>query len=52
MLESFELQRERMQGVTIVTYDELFGRLGRLVALLEGENVPLGQLVSPSQESH
>ena len=34
--ESFELQRERLQGVTVVTYDELFGRLSRLVTLLEG----------------
>jgi hypothetical protein len=25
--ESFELQRERLQGVTIITYDELFGKL-------------------------
>jgi len=25
--ESFELQRERLQGVTILTYDELFARL-------------------------
>ena len=36
MKESFELQRERMQGVTIVTYDELFLRLERLISLLEG----------------
>jgi hypothetical protein len=35
MKENFELQRERMQGVTIFTYDELFLRLERLVALLE-----------------
>lgn len=35
MKENFELQRERMQGVTIITYDELFVRLERLVALLE-----------------
>jgi hypothetical protein len=35
--ESFELQRERLQGVTIITYDELFRRLGRIVTLLEGE---------------
>jgi hypothetical protein len=25
--ESFELQRERLQGVTVITYDELFGKL-------------------------
>lgn len=35
MRESFELQRERLQGVMIITYDELFGRLERLVDLLE-----------------
>ena len=35
MKENFELQRERMQGVTIITYDELFLRLERLVTLLE-----------------
>jgi len=35
--ESFELQRERLQGVTVITYDELFRRLERLVALIEGE---------------
>jgi len=40
MRENFELQRERMQGVTIVTYDELFRRLERLVALLEGTDGP------------
>jgi Domain of unknown function (DUF4263) len=33
--ESFELLRERIQGVTLITYDELFHRLHRLVALLE-----------------
>ncbi len=37
--ESFELQRERLQGVTVVTYDELFTRLQRLVDLLEGGGV-------------
>jgi len=36
MRESFELQRDRLQGVTIITYDELFGRVGRIIALLEG----------------
>jgi len=35
MRENFELQRERIQGVTIVTYDELFRRLENLVSLLE-----------------
>lgn len=34
--ESFELQRERLQGVTVVTYDELFRKLERLITLLEG----------------
>jgi hypothetical protein len=35
MKESFELQRERMHGVTVLTFDELFLRLQRLVSLLE-----------------
>jgi hypothetical protein len=35
MRENFELQRERMHGVTIITYDELFTRLQRLISLLE-----------------
>jgi hypothetical protein len=35
--ESFELQRERLQGVTIITYDELFRRLDYIIALLELE---------------
>jgi Shedu protein SduA, N-terminal/Shedu protein SduA, C-terminal len=34
--ENFELQRERVRGVTIITFDELFERLLRLVTLLEG----------------
>jgi hypothetical protein len=34
--ESFELQRERLQGVTVLTYDELFRRVERLLDLLEG----------------
>jgi len=33
--ENFELQRERLQGVTIITYDELFRRLENIVTLLE-----------------
>lgn len=36
MREAFELQRERLSGVTVVTYDELFLRLKRFLALLEG----------------
>jgi hypothetical protein len=36
MRESFELQRDRLQGVTILGYDELFNRLQSTVALLEG----------------
>lgn len=36
MRESFELQRERIHGLTIITYDELFKRLARLVELGEG----------------
>jgi len=35
--ESFELQRERLQDVTILAYDELFRRLSRIVTLLEAE---------------
>lgn len=35
MKENFELQRERARGVTIMTYDELFLRLRKLVNLLE-----------------
>lgn len=38
MRESFEMQRERLQGVAIITYDELFRRLERLVILLEGSS--------------
>jgi len=38
MRESFELQRERLQGVTIIGYDELFRRLEGMIALLEGSN--------------
>ncbi len=37
MRESFELQRERLQGVMIFAYDELFGRLERLVDLLDAD---------------
>jgi hypothetical protein len=33
--ENFELMRERVQGVTIVTYDELFRRLEIVTELLE-----------------
>jgi hypothetical protein len=36
MRENFELQRERVRGVTVVTFDELFLRIERLIALLEG----------------
>jgi hypothetical protein len=36
MRESFELHRDRLQGVTILGYDELFDRLQSTVALLEG----------------
>jgi len=35
MKESFELQRERLQGVTVITYDELFRKIQRLIDLLE-----------------
>ena len=41
MKESFELQRERLQGVTIVTYDELFLKLKRFVEIVETDiNIP------------
>jgi hypothetical protein len=40
MRESFELQRERIHGLTIITYDELFKRLERLVELGEGVRTP------------
>jgi hypothetical protein len=33
--ESFELLRERVQGVTVLTYDELFRRLRTLIDILE-----------------
>ncbi len=35
MRESFELQRDRFQGVSVITYDELFSRLQQLINLLE-----------------
>jgi hypothetical protein len=38
MKENFELQRERVRGVTILTFDELFGRIEHLVSLLEGSS--------------
>jgi hypothetical protein len=36
MRENFELQRERIRGVTVLTFDELFLRIERLVSLMEG----------------
>lgn len=36
--ENFELQRERLQGVSIVTYDELFRRLKNVMALFQGDD--------------
>jgi hypothetical protein len=47
--ESFELQRERIHGLTIITYDELFKRLERLVELGEGNRSPHIAAASPSQ---
>jgi hypothetical protein len=39
---SFELFRRQLKGVEIVTFDELFGRLARLVTILKARNtVPL-----------
>ena len=43
MRESFELHRDRLQGVTIVGYDELFDRLESTVSLLEGTAPPSAQ---------
>jgi hypothetical protein len=34
--ESFDLQRDRMQGVTVVTYDEMFDKLNMLMEVLQG----------------
>jgi len=36
MRNSFELHRERLQGITLMGYDELFERLRCMVTLLEG----------------
>lgn len=33
--QSFALIRERLQGVTVITYDDLFGKLEQLVGLFE-----------------
>jgi hypothetical protein len=38
MRDDFELLREQCEGVTIITYDELFTKMGRTVSLLEGTN--------------
>jgi hypothetical protein len=35
MKENFELQRERLNGLTVLTFDELFLRLEHLVTFLE-----------------
>jgi hypothetical protein len=40
MRESFELHRDRLQGVTILGYDELFDRLECTISLLEGTDSP------------
>jgi hypothetical protein len=40
MRENFELQRERTHGLTIITYDELFKRLERLVELGKSSQTP------------
>jgi hypothetical protein len=39
MRESFELQRERLHGVMVLTYDELFSRLANVVTLVEGHEL-------------
>jgi Shedu protein SduA, C-terminal len=33
--DCFHLQRHRVQGLTVITYDELFSRVQKLVTLLE-----------------
>jgi hypothetical protein len=38
MRDDFELLREQSDGVTIITYDELFQKLERIVSLLEGRD--------------
>lgn len=40
----FERMRERLFGVTIVTYDELFSRVAGLIELLEKADTETGQL--------
>jgi hypothetical protein len=39
MRDNFELQRERIHGLTVITYDELFKRLERLVELGESATI-------------
>lgn len=39
MRQGFELQRQRLQGLTVVTYDELFLKLRRLIELLEPSTI-------------
>jgi hypothetical protein len=39
MRECFELQRERLQGVSVITYDELFSKLRRFVEIVERPNI-------------
>ena len=36
MVKSFELFRKHVDGVTIMTFDELFGKVRKLVNLIEG----------------
>ena len=36
MRDDFELMREHIRGVTVITYDELFRKLERTISLLEG----------------
>lgn len=35
-VKSFELFRSHLQGVNVITYDELFGKVGLLIDLMEG----------------
>jgi hypothetical protein len=39
MKQCFELQRERLQGVTVIGYDELFLKVQRLIELMEKSTV-------------
>jgi hypothetical protein len=51
MRESFELHRDRLQGISILGYDELFERLEFTISLFEGTNpIPGPDMHAPSDE--